>query len=213
LALPQITPVPPLGTLSVAFVSFPNQATLGVGGVYRASVSNTGATSISNLVPSSIGCLNFGYTSGDFNGNGKLDPGETWFYACSLTYANVGPFSVNLIITARTIDGGVLQRGAQSLTIVINPHPSATPAGALPLGGGPTSTLPWQAILLAAFGTLAAIVAIALSRGSAVLVIGFLGDKLNRLLGLLRSRFGRRRKFSSKSFMTPEQWIRENKKH
>jgi len=57
---------------------------------YTYSETNDGTDPISGVTVSGSSCGTATYASGDSNGNSILDPGETWVYTCSITYASAG---------------------------------------------------------------------------------------------------------------------------
>ncbi|MHB8440123.1 MAG: DUF7507 domain-containing protein [Acidimicrobiales bacterium] len=57
---------------------------------YTYTETNDGTDPISGVTVSGSSCGAATYVSGDANTNGILDPGETWVYTCSITYASAG---------------------------------------------------------------------------------------------------------------------------
>ncbi len=53
---------------------------------------NDGTDPISNVAVSDALCSPVTFVSGDTNGNGLLDPGETWSYACTHAFIGPGPW-------------------------------------------------------------------------------------------------------------------------
>jgi hypothetical protein len=203
--------------LNVTFTAVTDHALIGGQGSYKADVSNTGVTPLSDVTTTPIGCPNFSYVSGDMNANNILDPGETWHYQCDITYAanDAGSLSVQIIVSAKNVSGEPVQKFAQALTIVSDPNASAPPASALPVSKGPTDDIPVPAVLLALFGTLIVLAVVAVERPAAVELIGKVREEWNYLRNRWSRRFGRRRskRKATKGFMTSDRLANEGRKN
>ena len=95
---------------------------------YTYSETNDGTDPISGVTVSGSSCGTATYASGDSNGNSILDPGETWVYTCSITYASAG--TVTDTATASGTDTATslpapAETASASVTVT-NPHTTLT---------------------------------------------------------------------------------------
>jgi len=90
------------------------------------SETNDGTDPISNVSVSGSQCGVATFKSGDTNGNGLLDPGETWVFTCTMTFNTPGTFTDNATATGTdTVDGNPAPVETASATVVVV---SSTPA-------------------------------------------------------------------------------------
>ena len=84
------------------------------------SETNDGTDPISNVSVSGSQCGAATFTSGDTNGNGLLDPGETWVFTCTETFTSAGTFTDNATATGTdTIDGNPAPTETASATVQV----------------------------------------------------------------------------------------------
>ena len=84
------------------------------------SETNDGTDPISNVGVSGSQCGAATFTSGDTNGNGLLDPGETWVFTCTETFTTAGTFTDNATATGTdTVDGNPAPTETASATVQV----------------------------------------------------------------------------------------------
>jgi hypothetical protein len=72
-------------------------AHLGQSITYTAYEKNDGTDPLNSPSVTGTGCTSWSNTSGDTNTNGKLDPGETWVFQCTTSYATAGTKTVTVV--------------------------------------------------------------------------------------------------------------------
>ena len=85
---PGLPPCPPPNTAAIAIVKTAVPTSLPVGGgpvTYTYTVTNPGTAPLNGVTVSDDKCAKVTFVGGDTNGNGFLDPGETWTYTCTAT--------------------------------------------------------------------------------------------------------------------------------
>jgi hypothetical protein len=94
------------------------------------SETNDGTDPISNVSVSGSQCGAATFKSGDTNGNGLLDPGETWVFTCTTTLSTPGTFTDNATATGTdTVDGNPAPVETASATVVVVSSSPALSAG------------------------------------------------------------------------------------
>jgi len=130
--------MPPL----IHVTKVPSPLALPVGGgmvTYTEKVTNPGIVALSNVQLSDDRCSPVKYVSGDTNGDSKLDPTETWTYACQ---TNLTKTTTNTV-TASGQANGLTARDFAIATVVVAPTLPNT-------GFGPEKkSTPWSIIILA----------------------------------------------------------------
>jgi uncharacterized repeat protein (TIGR01451 family) len=90
------------------------------------SETNDGTDPISNVSVTGSQCGAATFQSGESDGNGLLDPGETWVFTCTMTFNAPGTFTDNATATGTdTVDGNPAPVETASATVVVV---SSTPA-------------------------------------------------------------------------------------
>jgi len=101
-SLPNTGFVPPL----INIVKVPSRLTpfpFGGGSVtYKYTVTNPGVVPMNNVVVTDNKCAPVSYIAGDANGNGLLDPSETWTYSCT---TNVSVSTTNIAMAKGSANG------------------------------------------------------------------------------------------------------------
>ena len=105
--------------------------------VYTYTVTNPGVVPMSGIVVVDNKCAPVSYVSGDANGNGVLDPGETWMYNCG---SNV-PVSTTNIATAKGSANGMTAISYAFSTVLVA-APGLPNTGFPPREGG----IPWGVV-------------------------------------------------------------------
>jgi uncharacterized repeat protein (TIGR01451 family) len=116
--------------------------------VYTYTVTNPGVVPMSGIVVADNKCAPVSYVSGDANGNGVLDPGETWMYNCG---SNV-PVSTTNIATAKGSANGMTAISYAFSTVLVA-APGLPNTGFPPRDAG----IPWGIIALAGIGISASV--------------------------------------------------------
>jgi uncharacterized repeat protein (TIGR01451 family) len=94
------------------------------------SETNDGTDPISNVSVSGSQCGAATFKSGDTNGNGLLDPGETWVFTCTTTFNTPGTFTDNATATGTdTVDANPAPVETASATVVVVSSIPALSAG------------------------------------------------------------------------------------
>lgn len=129
----------PLAPPLINLIKIPTPLFLPAGGgpvKYTYLVSNPGTVPLSGVTLTDDKCPNIIVPSGDINGNGLLDPNETWTYSCQInlktTTTNTG--------AAKGSANGLTSTHSSVVTVVV-----ATAVPALPNTGLPPQekSLPW----------------------------------------------------------------------
>lgn len=100
----------------------PSQLTLPVGGglvAYTFKITNPGIIPLSNLRLADDKCSPVNYVSGDANGDGKLDPSETFTYTCQ---ANLTETTTNLAMADGQANGLTMRSVAMATVVVTAPR-------------------------------------------------------------------------------------------
>ncbi len=105
---------------------------------YAYTVTNPGAVAVHNVSVTDNKCSPVNYFSGDTNGNGLLDPGESWIYTCQ-TYISASTMN---IATVKGSANGFTALGYAFATVLV-----ATPG--LPNTGFPPQEAgtPWDIVI------------------------------------------------------------------
>ena len=112
-----VPPVPPL--IDVVKVPSPLALPNGPGPVtYTYRLSNPGTVPLSDVRLTDDKCASANYLSGDTNTNGKLDPTETWTYACR---TNLTKTTTNTAIATGTANGLTARDLAVATVVVATP--------------------------------------------------------------------------------------------
>ncbi len=109
--------VPPL----IHVTKIPSPLALPAGGgmvTYTKRVTNPGTVPLSNVRLTDDKCNPVTYSSGDANGDGKLDPGETWIYTCSTHLAET---TTNTVIAEGDANGLTARDIAIATVVVASP--------------------------------------------------------------------------------------------
>lgn len=85
---------------------------------FKVEVKNTGTLQLDNVVPVDDQCTLVGPTT-DPIPNGRLDPGETWEYTCTVTNVQ-NDFVNNVSVTAKEVGTGLSVSGSDSIAITVN---------------------------------------------------------------------------------------------
>lgn len=207
---PTPTPTPDMnlvgGRLKVAIGSTPDKTVaVGSNGTYVMTVTNVGATPLSAVFATGLGCLDFSGATGDDNSNGLLDPGETWPYSCTMTYAatDTGVLRVAMVISATDISGATVQGGNEVQTTVVDPSATPVPSGRtqrFPGGRLPPQPLPILPIVLAVFLTAVLVGGILLNRSGTVELVDRLQTRALTWLSGVRSKIRRPRRRRGKAY-------------
>lgn len=72
-------------------------AHLGQSVTYTAYESNDGTDPLTSPSVTGTGCTSWTYGTGDTNGNGILDPKETWSFTCTTSYTSAGTKTVTVV--------------------------------------------------------------------------------------------------------------------
>jgi uncharacterized repeat protein (TIGR01451 family) len=115
---------------------------------YTYTVTNPGMVPLNNVSVTDNRCSPVNYLSGDVNGNGLLDPGEVWTYACSTNITN----STTNTATAEGSANGLTAIGYAFATVLVS-APVSTPG--LPNTGFPPAgnDIPWIILVVTGIST------------------------------------------------------------
>jgi len=130
---------PPHTTLTVN--AAPNSGVAPLTTTFTYSEANDGARPISGVKITDDTCSPLTFSGGDTNGNGILDPGETWTYTCTHVFAAAGTFTSHIVATGvdtianqavpqSTAQATVTARVGAHTTLTVKANPSS---GTLPL--------------------------------------------------------------------------------
>ena len=102
-ALPPLTPA-----TSLTVVATPATGTAPLTVTYTYTEKNTGNVAISNVTLTDLDgiCSPITFVSGDTNGNGMLDPGETWTFTCTHVFTSGGSFTSHVNATGVVVGSG-----------------------------------------------------------------------------------------------------------
>jgi hypothetical protein len=122
--------VPPL----IHVTKVPSPLTLPAGGgmvTYTEKVTDPGTVPLSNVVLTDDKCVPVKYVSGDANGDGKLDPSETWTYTCT---ARLAKTTTNTVIASGAANGLTIRDIAIATVVVASAVPKLPNTGVAPMG-------------------------------------------------------------------------------
>ncbi|OGG61173.1 hypothetical protein A3C87_03420 [Candidatus Kaiserbacteria bacterium RIFCSPHIGHO2_02_FULL_49_34] len=154
-----LSSVPPL----IKVTKVPSPIVLPVGGgnvVYANKVTNPGTVALSNVKLSDDKCSPVTYISGDTNGDGKLDPNETWVYVC---HAYLTQTTVNTI-SASGEANGLTAKDYAIATVIVGASVPSLPNTGLPFNG---RSIPWYVVIPGGFVALLTLIYIVRMRQTA----------------------------------------------
>jgi hypothetical protein len=114
--------------------------------IYTYTVTNPGVAAMSNVAVTDDKCAPVSGPSGDANGNGLLDPGETWVYTCQVKVTT----STRNTATAVGRANGFTALGYAFATVLVSSDPVLASAPHLPSTGLPPeeTSAPWHTVML-----------------------------------------------------------------
>lgn len=143
-ALPRATsdevslPYEHAGALSVEKRASAATAVVGDVVTYTYAITNPGDGAVSGLALTDDRCAPVTFVDGDTDGDGRLDPGETWRYRCLQTMGAPGSL-VNIATATGTDELGVTRSSTGSATVEVS-APTVVPASGPVSVGGSTGT-------------------------------------------------------------------------
>ncbi|HEX2039460.1 MAG TPA: LPXTG cell wall anchor domain-containing protein, partial [Acidimicrobiales bacterium] len=135
----------------------PRSATPGDRVLYTYLVTNPGDAELTQVVVSDDKCSPVTFATGDADGDGALDPGETWRYTCTVTVGpDIGSLTNVGTVTAKDPTGGTVSADdRETISIVLGAvieRPRAGAQGALPRTGQDVGALSLAGAALVALG-------------------------------------------------------------